>query len=311
MSYDGSNRPTGITSPADTGNQPATRTFSYNAGNASFRPDSSSDAQGNTTSMTYTTKGNLRQLREVGSATSQVELEYNDGDAGETANDGTVRWSKDGNGNQTSYFYTAKGELERVDYPDGTGAGFAALGDVRYTYDALSRVQTMTDGKNQKQTYSTTRRPDRQDRVPRRQRDARADDRLHVGRERQPHRAERRHRIRNVHQRPTEPTRRRAEAGPAATLYSYDPASNLASVTAGGEQVSYTYFPDNTLEAAFEPDPTPSNGVDDRPKTEFRYNADNSRTKTIYPNGVTEDVTFDKSERPKTIKATKAGDPTR
>ncbi len=311
LTYDGSNRVSSITSPAETGNQPARRTFSYNAGNASFRPDSTTDAQGNTSSMTYTTKGNLRQLREVGSATAQVELEYNDGDSGETANDGTVRWSKDGNGNQTSYFYTAKGELQRVDYPDGTGAGNAALGDVTYTYDSLSRVQTLTDGKNQQQTFFYDP-VDRIDKIEYRNSagalvqtiDYSWDENGNlVGRSDGTGAATFVHDPLNrvvEERKPNRPT----------ILYAYDAASNLASVTAGGEQITYMYLPDNTVDAVFEPDPTPGNGVDDRPKTEFRYNPDNSRTKTIYPNGVTEDVTFDKSERPKTIKATKTGNPT-
>lgn len=309
--YDGSNRATAITSPADTGNQPARRSFSYNGGNTSFRPDSTTDAQGRSMSLSYTTKGNLRQLREAGSATAQVELEYNDGDAGETANDGTVRWSKDGNSNQTSYFYTAKGELERVDFPDGVGAGSAALGDVRYTYDSLSRVRTVIDGKAQQQTYFY----DPLDRIDKIEfRDAtgllvRTVDYTWDENGNMTARSDATGTASFVYDPLNRLVEERKPARPTI-LYSYDATSNLASVTAGGEQITYTYFSDNTIQAVFEPDPTPSNGVDDRPKTEFRYNADNSRTKTIYPNGVTEDVTFSKAERPKTIKATKTGQST-
>lgn len=309
--YDGSDRLTGITSPGESGNQGASRTFSYGSGNDSFRPDSSTDAQGNTMSMTYTTKGNLSELKEAGSSTAQVEIEYNDGDTGETADDGTVRWSKDGNGNQTSYFYSADGELERVDFPDGTGAGSAALGDVEYTYDSLSRVASVTDGKDQEQTYFYDPL-DRIDKIEYRNASGTLVQTIDYSWDENGNLVERADGTGTALfefdglNRLTE----EAKPGRATTLYSYDAASNLASVTAGGEQIAYTYFPDNTIEAVFEPDPTPGNGVDDRPKTEFRYNDDNSRTETIYPNGVTEVVTFDRSERPKTIKATKSGNST-
>jgi RHS repeat-associated protein len=107
-------------------------------------PDFARDPQGNEDSLGYDANSNLNAITEVSTGIG-VHLGYNV--------NGTLSWSKDGNGNQTNYTYFAAGDpnghpsdLKSVTPP-------APLAASSYTYDPISRVHTYTDGKNQTTTY--------------------------------------------------------------------------------------------------------------------------------------------------------------
>jgi RHS repeat-associated protein len=84
----------------------------------------------------------------------------------------------------------------------------------------------------------------------------------------------------------------------AVDTYTYDLTSNIATVGDDGGTTTYAYDAVNMVTSVTDP-----NGA----KTTFSYDdpRDTFRTKTVYPNGVTMQVTPDGSSRIKEIKATK------
>jgi RHS repeat-associated protein len=293
--YDGSDRPRTSTSPATGGNQAAVRRFDYNAGNASFRADGYTDAQGNTMSYAYTTKGNIRELKEATSIVPQVTLDYNDGESGE-ADNGTVRSSTDGRGNKTTYEYDAKGNLLKVNPPANAG-----LGSTTYTYDAISRITSITDGKGQKRSvfYDALDRPTKYEfrnaagalvRTHTYSYDANGNVLSRVdGSGTYNYAYDKLNRL-IEESRPGHPT----------TLYAYDGASNLTSLTHAGEQIVYGYNAVNLVETIREPETAAT--------TTITYDDDNRRNTTTFPNGVVDDVDHDRAGRPIRIKASKGID---
>ena len=306
--YD-NNRVSSIKSPGGatgtTEGDRASQTFSY-AGRASdnFFPSSSQDAEGQTHNFSYTgDSSNLTKVQEQGSATAQIELEYNDNNrngevTGDTADDGTVRWSKDGRGNKTTYSYDAKGNLTTIDPPG------SAQGNITMTYNtSLSRVATITDGKQQKREFTY----DPLDRVTQIKFYNSSNTLVRTDTYSYDDNGNRLTRgdasgsysyVYDALNRMTQESRQ----GHTSTLYAYDAMSNLTSITAAGEQTLYTYYPDNIVKEVKEPAESGTT-----PTTLFTYNKDNARDTTTFPNGVLEDIDYDRAERPTKIKATKSG----
>lgn len=298
-SYDSSNRLESLTRPASDSNQPAVSALHYTGRGSSFAPSSGDDAQGNSLDFTYTTSENLKTVHARRTttapdpaATPAVALEYNDGETGDQGNNGTVRWSKDGNGNRTDYSYDTKGNLLRVDPPAGSG-----LGATVYTYDTLSRPKTITDGRGFKRQYTY----DPIDRVRRIEffdtsgTLVRTDTYVF---DKNGNRTERNDTVGTTLDEYDAKNRLKKTTLPGArvTTYSYDANDNLASITHAGEQILYGYDPDNLVTSVTEPGTK---------VTTFAYNTAHSRTRTTYPNGVEQTIGYDRAERPKTIRAVK------
>ena len=102
-------------------------------------PTTLTDPQGNVLAVAYDAPGNVRSLTNQLPTQNRVDLTYN--------GKGLTASSKDPNGNQTGYTYDAKGNLTAVVPP-------APLGDVRISYDNLSRATAITDGKDQTTGYT-------------------------------------------------------------------------------------------------------------------------------------------------------------
>ncbi|TQN27703.1 RHS repeat-associated protein [Haloactinospora alba] len=81
--------------------------------------------------LDYDDRGNLTQIRRPGAEEPEQSLEYN--------NNGTLASQTNGQGAKTEFSYDEDGNLTEIDQPD-------PLGTTSFTYDALSRVTSVTDG---------------------------------------------------------------------------------------------------------------------------------------------------------------------
>ena len=199
-------------------------------------------------------------------------------------------------GNDTVLEYNNFGELTRIDAPGPNG-------DRSFTYDAVSRVRTMTNGKGETSTF-TYDDLDRLDRVdfadgtyidydydPNGNLILRDDsetagatqwtyDELNRARTKSPEKGE-----------PTE--------------YDYYANGNMRSVTYSGSfSVSYEYNEANQVKRVIDPGKDATTGTADDLVTTFGYNTGYQRDRTTYPNDVQILTTYDVARRPETIKAT-------
>jgi RHS repeat-associated protein len=158
--YNTNNDPTDVTAPADGSGQTApSETAAYNTPSTvsgyQYLPSSITDAEGNCTAFVYDSAGNVTdtyagQTSPCDGDTGGVHTATRyQGDPGIScgAKTGEVCEVIDGNGNVTTYAYNSAGEETGITPP-------SPLGAETITYDALSRVASVTDGKSQKTTYS-------------------------------------------------------------------------------------------------------------------------------------------------------------
>jgi len=172
LNYDTNNNLHKITSPPTASGQTAAATsFAFNtpsgvSGNT-YLPSSSVDAQTNCSSFTYDPAGNQTGSYSgfapgtncdgmtSGTGVSALVNAYQ-GDSGVpscSGKTGELCTTTKPDGGVTSYSYNANGELTSIVQPGGSCTGTRKL-CTTITYDGLSRPLTVTDGKNQKDTYS-------------------------------------------------------------------------------------------------------------------------------------------------------------
>jgi RHS repeat-associated protein len=154
-SYDGDNRASGSTAP--TGAVSAI-TYAESVGTPinraqHWQPATNTDPDGNKTTFTYDTPGNLTQRQDTttGGTTATANYTYNP-QAGGTmicgGKPGQVCTSTDGISTHiTTYHYDTSGQLDLVTPP-------SPLGTNSYTYDSVGRILTSTDGKGQVSRYT-------------------------------------------------------------------------------------------------------------------------------------------------------------
>ncbi len=151
--YDGLNNATKAELPTGAA---ASAVYSAGAGCAStggdaFQVKCSTDASGNTAAFDYDTAGNPTKKKDTtagGTGSVQFERTYDNWDraiCGGWA--GQLCSAKDGNGNVTKYSYDKVGNLTKVTPPAPQGA-------TTYTYDALSRVTSVTDARGDVTKYA-------------------------------------------------------------------------------------------------------------------------------------------------------------
>ncbi|MFL5816647.1 MAG: DNRLRE domain-containing protein [Conexibacter sp.] len=110
-----------------------------------YRPQSFTDPQGTDTFYGYDDNGNTTDVKDDStSPRNQATLTYN--------SDGTLRSATDGEGHQTTFGYDVDGNLTSVTPPSVTSPG--TLAATTYTYDSLSRVATVRDGRGGTLTLS-------------------------------------------------------------------------------------------------------------------------------------------------------------
>ncbi len=238
----------------------------------------------------YDTPGNMTTVSDGGSPTQvQAKLEYNGQAGGTCTNDptthaGTIRCAIDGNGNTTRYAYDANGNLTTITPP-------LPLGATRITYDALSRVRTVEDGKGQTRTYTY----DTLDRVTQiayssggtiaYAYDANGNRTTDAG-------------VTFTYDTLNRLTR------DSGASYTWDASSNLDTFRDAGGTVTYGYDNADRLTSLAEPGGTCTVPVS--LCTTFAYTTRNQRSRITFPSGAAQTIGYDTSDRPTSITATNA-----
>jgi RHS repeat-associated protein len=258
--------------------------------------------QGTTMAFGYDSFGNTTSVND-GASPAQVEarLEYNGQAGGTCPNDpttkpGTLRCAVDGKGNETLYGYDDAGNLTSIT-PE------LPLGDTTITYDSLSRVRTVEDGKGQTRTISY----DPLDRIT--EIEYSNGDSIAYDYDANGNLLERDDSVHGVSSYDYDKLNRRTRdtLPSGTTTYGWDAASNLTSLTDPGGTVHYRYDVANRLQDLAEP-----GGSCTAPTslcTTFTYTDRDQRHTTTHPNGVTQTVDYDDSDKRTRIRAVKAGSP--
>jgi RHS repeat-associated protein len=291
----------------------AQTSFSYNDDGDQF-PDTitTQSQQGGqfVKSLTYANNNLKRAADKTGTTeTSPTDFDYNQ--KGQLTSVIPPRGENQGNPGsnpyETRYEYSAPsgGNLTKIDRP-------APLGDETFTYDALSRVKTRTDGQGRVQTYEY----DKMDFVQRIGYKNSAtgpevsslqfdyDDNGNLicrgenGNCEDPGAVETDYQYDRLNRLKLEDFPSSGVEGDA--LYTYDRVGNLKTFresASPSQTITYTYDEVNNL--------IEMRDSDNLPTTFGPYDERNNRERTIFPNGVQVDQTFDNSDRIKTIKAKK------
>ncbi|WP_329014131.1 RHS repeat-associated core domain-containing protein [Streptomyces sp. NBC_00690] len=184
----------------------------------------------------------------------------------------------------TAFRYDGQGNLEKVTPP-------TPLGPTTYTYDALGRPLTVTDGRGITTTYTYDHR-DRTKTVTTPTASVRyeydGDGNLTL-------RSDGTGAIRYEFDPLSRETIRTLQNG-SQTQLTYTPAGNVDTYTDPSGVTDYTWNAVNKLTQLKEPTANRT--------TTYEYNRNDTRTKTTYPGGTVQNVTLDSSGRPEKIKAT-------
>lgn len=260
LTYDAKNNLTSATEPTT-----ANANFTYTDSTHPYFATSTTDPQAHTLAYTYDTPGNPTTTTDGLSTQNTVSQTYN--------TNGTVASQTDGDGHTTTYSYDSKGNLTTITPP-------IPLGTLNATYDGLSRVITLTDGRGQ--TTSVTY--DAMDRITKftyadgSQVSYTYDSNGNL--------------ISMVDTTGTttftydQDNRLLQKTLPNLVNISatYDGEGNLTSFTDSSGTVHYAYNAVNLLTTLTEP-----NGA----QTSYTYDADDRKTGTSYPNGVAITYTYD------------------
>jgi RHS repeat-associated protein len=277
--YDDAFNPKTATQP--TGAQ-ATMAWTQKAGG--HYPETLTSASSEKVTNGYDTSGNMTSQTDTTDGSDGAKWSYDYNPESGTMDCGGLPGQRcaatDPEGNKTSFSYDTQGNLVKVDRP-------SAQGDVTYTYDALGRPETVTDGRGVETVYAY----DRRDRLKSQTGDSRtaaftydADG--------------------NIITRTTpagvsgytydEQSRERTRTLPAGggTSVTYDAAGNVKTATDAGGTVTYDYDDANQLTALTQP-----GGA----RTTYDYDKNGDRTTTTYPGGTVQTTDYDKSSRAQKI----------
>ncbi|MEV5807628.1 RHS repeat-associated core domain-containing protein [Streptomyces parvulus] len=283
--YDDSFNPKTATQP--TGAQ-STMAWTQKAGG--HYPETLTSAGGDKVTNGYDTSGNMMSQTDTttGSDGAKWTYDYNpksgtmdcDGLPGQRCS------ATDPEDNKTSFTYDSKGNLTTVDRP-------SAQEDVTFTYDALGRTDTVTDGRGVKTVYTY----DKRDRLKTQTSDGKlttfvydADGNIRsrtspVGASVYTYDEQNRERTRTL------------PAGGSSSV-TYDEAGNVKTATDAGGTLTYDYNDANQLTTLTQP-----GGA----KTSYGYDKNGDRTTTTYPGGTEQKTDYDKSSRAEKIEVRNGG----
>ena len=275
-SYDAANNLVGTQLPTG-----AKNALGYTDGANPNAPTTGTDMQGNQYSFTYDAAGNPLTAKSVTANTTMVTRTYN--------GNGTVKDSTDGTGNKTSYSYDGQGRLLTVNRP-------LPLAPIKYTYDSLSRITSVTDGNGVEIDYSY----DQFDRVTQVAQKTQTGQTMlqQTSFDKNGNKTNNyygtttttfAYNPRNVI---TQGTKTSGVLGADTTSYGYDPAGNLTSFQDAGGTVGYAFDAANNLTKLTDP----TNAA-----TTFQYDNANHRTSTTFPNQTNIQKAYDKSGRTTSI----------
>ncbi len=281
-----------------------------------FLPKTMTNAQGSVTTLGHDPAGNLTTISDSNTPSNTATLEYNQQAGGTCANTngpkGTIRCAIDGNNHRTAYTYDAvsKGNLVQVTPPATTG-GLTQLGETRMTYDPVSRIKTLRDGKTADAPAPPTRdlTYDALDRVTEitfaggSEVDFTYDDNGNLTRRddsvngRSDYTYDKLNRM-----------TRETHPGGRAVDYTYDANGNALTITdwVGGTARTSTYRYDATDQLRDVAEPGGScTAATPTLCTTYQYDARDNRTQIGYPNGVIVTQAFDLQDKVTSIVAKK------
>jgi RHS repeat-associated protein len=294
LGYDANNNLNAVTSPATaTGQTPASQQLGYSAPGHTYLPSSATDAQGNCTSYTYDTAGNV-QSSTAGQSSSctgtgggtSTNAYQGDGSTTCGGKPGELCSVTDAKGHMTNYAYDSLGQLTTITPPSPQGATTLTYdglsrphtvatptGTATYTYDVWDRITKVTYGSGPTLTYTYDADGNLLKRVDPSGTNSFVYDTLN---------------------RLTEqklPASADSCSGFAGIKLYYDVANNLTSYCNGRGTTVYGYDPANRVTSLAEPGGTCTG----TPSfcTTFGYNANNQRTTTTFPGGGTLNVIYD------------------
>ncbi|MFI6377710.1 RHS repeat-associated core domain-containing protein [Streptomyces sp. NPDC050546] len=250
-------------------------------------PNDFTSADGRKDSFKYDTNGNTMSVTTSGTAGGQRTYTYNESTptcGGFEGQRCSAKVKVSGTKTATTSFeYDDKGDLRKVTPP-------APLGKTEYTYDALGRVETVTDGRGVKTVYVYDSRD----------------------------------RVRKVSSTNATVTfeydgdgnlKSRSDAS-GTTRWDYDGLNREKLRTLqNGAQAALAYTPGGEVDYYTDPTGTTDYTWDkagrldhltapDGKKTDFDHDENDKRTKTVYPGGTTQSFTIDKNGRPSAVKTT-------
>ena len=242
-------------------------------------PTSSTDTQGNTSTLVYDSSGDVTKYTDP--LNNVTQYTYNP--------DGTLSSMTDPRNYVTTWQYDTHGNVTQIAYPSPRGS-------VDFTYDGLGRTLTRTDGKGQKTTYSY----DVLDHVTQvLYSDSRS---VSYGYDADGNRTsmvdgtgtttwtfDLLNRLTGV-----------SLPGSQSISYSYDNSDNVISRTDVSGTEQRTYNADNQISSI-----TPPGGS----SIGLSYDSDGRLYQIAYPNGVTETYTYSNLGAPATISSSKDGGP--
>ncbi|MEV1046469.1 RHS repeat-associated core domain-containing protein [Streptomyces sp. NPDC049916] len=246
-------------------------------------PSTSTGADGQKTDYAYDTAGNTLSVTTTGTGGGKRTFTYNPA----TADCGGFRGQRcsatDANGQRTNFRYDSAGNLERATPP-------APLGATGYTYDALGRVATVTDGRGVKVVYGY----DRRDRVvsvtssgtPTVTYDYDGDGNLTA---RTDATGSQSYRFDALNRE----TVRRLQDG-SETVLAYTADGNVSTYTDPGGTTRYAWDAADRLTSLTGPDGK---------RTTYDYDNNDRRTRTTYPGGTVQLQELDASGRPTRVRA--------
>ncbi|MCT7352983.1 DUF6531 domain-containing protein [Streptomyces sp. 15-116A] len=250
-------------------------------------PGSLTSPDGEKTDYTYDTAGNTKSVAITGTGGGKQTFDHNPatptcgGFEGQTCKATTTMSAT--KSVSTAFTYDAKGNLVKVTPP-------APLGATTYTYDALGRPETATDGRGIKTVYVY----DHRDRITKVSSTNTTVNYAYDGDGNLTQRSDSTGVTKYAFDPLSRETVRTLQNG-SQTKLSYTPAGNVDTYEDPAGVTDYTWNEVNKLTAL--KDPTGKT-------TTYKYNANDVRTTTTYPGGTVQTVTPDKSSRPEKIKAT-------
>lgn len=245
-------------------------------------PTSMTDADGRKDTYAYDTAGNTLSVAISGTEGGQRTYTYNPATPTCGGFQGQRCTAKDANGKTTSFTYDAKGNLTKVTPP-------APLGVTTYTYDALGRTATSTDGRSVKTLYTYNAR----DRITKTDTSGYAT-------------------VTHTYDADGNLTSR--TDGTGTTTWTFDGLNReqfrtlqdgsftTLAYTPGGE-VDWYKDPNGKTDYTWDKAGRLTELLDPAGKrTTYEYNNNDERTKTTYPGGTTQSITLDASNRPTAVK---------
>ncbi|MFI9175622.1 RHS repeat-associated core domain-containing protein [Streptomyces lincolnensis] len=246
-------------------------------------PRDFTSADGRKDSFTYDTNGNTMSVTTSGTAGATRSYTYNKATPTCEGFEGQRCTAKDGNGKVTSFTYDGKGDLRKVTPP-------APLGETTYTYDALGRVETAVDGRGIKTVFGY----DTRDRVKTVSSTNSTVTYAYDGDGNLKVRTDASGTTKWDYDELNRESVRTLQNG-AQTALAYTPGGEVDYYTDPSGKTDYTWDAAGRLDHLTAPDGK---------KTDFDYDNNDKRTKTVYPGGTTQSVGIDKNGRPQTIKTT-------